>query len=178
MADNPVELAKQDELTKHINNKNNPHEVKSSQVTIGDSISNDLGIATGSNVDDALATLNNTFDMINDSINGTGQNVTYWKMYEDETVYNSPSDYGIASDSEVYVSIYSNIKYNRDTGEYDLINRIVNDKVFEPYSNAEYQFEMYPNKYARLRNGNIYYLTENVKSYLQIYANTGRKQFF
>ena len=124
MGNNVVELAKKSDVTNHINNKNNPHQVKANQVVIGDAVSTELELEVGSNVDDALVTLNNTFEMINDSINGSGQNVTYWKLYKDSTIYedsalrrSSTNQYTLGMD------FYRTCTYNRETQEYELSNK-------------------------------------------------------
>lgn len=124
MGNNPIELAKKSDVTNHINNKNNPHQVKANQVIIGDVVSTELELEVGSNVDDALVTLNNTFEMINNSINGSDQNVTYWKMYEDDIEYTVSNIERTSSSSSVRLNLtfYRNCTYNRDTKEYNLSN--------------------------------------------------------
>lgn len=123
MGNNPVELAKKSDVTNHINNKNNPHQVKANQVIIGDAVSTELELEVGSNVDDALVTLNNTFEMINDSINGSGQTITAWKVYKDEEqhlflddVYNGFPIQG----GQSTIEFYRTATYNRSTKEYEI----------------------------------------------------------
>ena len=124
MGNNPVELAKKSDVTNHINNKNNPHQVKANQVVIGNAVSTELELEVGSNVDDALVTLNNTFEMINDSINGSGQNVTYWKLYKDSTIYDdSALRRSSRNEYTLGIDFYRTCTYNRETQEYELSNK-------------------------------------------------------